>query len=48
VQLPRRLGQRVEHALRDRVVLGRVLVARALEHARGGIEVDHDHLGVAR
>jgi hypothetical protein len=48
VQLPCRLDQRVEHAFHDRVVLGRPMVARVLEHARGGIKVDHDRLAVAR
>jgi hypothetical protein len=47
LQPPPHLDQRVEHALHDRVVLGRPLVARVLEHARGGIEVDHDRLAVA-
>jgi hypothetical protein len=48
VQLPRRLDQRLEHALHDRVVIGRPLFTRAPEHDRGGIEIDHDRLGVAR
>ena len=48
LQPPPHLDQRMEHALHDRVVLGRPLVARVLEHACGGLEVDHDRLGVAR